>query len=76
MYFDKKFTIEMNGTTYYAYVDGYLERDEHDRDVKHKTITDIILEDEQGNPVDDFHEDYDDLMNYVENMSIDEDLVG
>lgn len=73
MHIDKQFTLEMNATTYNVQISGFLERDEHDRDVKHQTLTSIVIEDELGNLVDDTHEDYDDILEYVTNRSYDED---
>lgn len=72
MHFEKTLNIQMNGVNYTALVEGYLEKDEHDVDVKHQTFTSVVLEDEQNNVVDSSHEDYDDLMEYVENQSYDE----
>lgn len=66
MTFNKSFSFTLYDQVYNAQVEGVIEYDEFDRNVTHSLIDTIILEDCDGNLVDESHDDYEDLINAVE----------
>lgn len=67
MRFNKEFSLQMNGNIYHAQVEGSIYNDEYDRTVIHSVVDEefVILEDDEGKPVTDGHEDFEDLMEDV-----------
>ncbi len=66
MTFNKSFSFSLHGQLYNAYIEGVIEHDEHDNNVVYSNIDTIVLENSDGELVDEDHEDYEDLMNEVE----------
>lgn len=63
MFFEKDFPIQLD-QLYYARVEGYLDEDEV-TGYLYSHITEVILEDGDGNPVTEDDEDYPELMMFV-----------
>lgn len=74
MTFNKSFKFSLHGNLYHAYVEGVVTHDENDNNVTYSEIDTVVLEDDDGNLVDESHNDYEDLMSEVESRDFQPDF--